>query len=392
MTLLGIGIATSLLWLGLIAFVDQAMRRIRLLSSFLEPAQDETSLPRVSIVVPAHNEEEHVDRALRSLLNLDYPDYEVIFVNDRSTDRTGEIADGISAEDGRLTVIHLTDLPTGWFGTNHARTRGGEVATGEILLMTDADVILEPQSLKAAVRFMMSEDLDHLTALAQVTSGSALVLASLFSSLIAIVLLCPPWKVANPRSSTAVGIGSFYMLRRKTYLGLGGHRRIALSPNEDMQLAKLVKLSGGRSETLNGLGMVSLEFCRTVREVVRSFEKNFFALLDFRYSRAALFGAGLLWMSVAPFVMIFVTDGATRWLFVASASLCWMMGIGGTFAYPNVPWWSGVLFPLGVVVKVYALWSSIVLIHVRGLTWGGVRASMQELRASRPEDVRIVLE
>ena len=103
-------------------------------------------LPRLSIIATAHNEERSMERALRSLLALRYPDYEVIFVNDRSTDRTGEIAERLSAGDARLNVLHIDELPAGWFGKTHAARRGAEAATGEVLLFTDADVVFAPDA------------------------------------------------------------------------------------------------------------------------------------------------------------------------------------------------------------------------------------------------------
>jgi cellulose synthase/poly-beta-1,6-N-acetylglucosamine synthase-like glycosyltransferase len=99
---------------------------------------------------------------VRSLLALDYPRLELLAVNDRSTDGTGDILDRVAAEDGRLNVVHLKELPPGWLGKNHALHYGAERASGELLLFTDADVVMEPTTLLRAVQHLQQEDLDHL--------------------------------------------------------------------------------------------------------------------------------------------------------------------------------------------------------------------------------------
>ena len=111
------------------------IRRVATLDSF------EGSLPSLSIVVAARNEERDIEAGLRSLMELEYSPVQLIVVNDRSTDRTGEIIDRVALEDSRIVVIHLESLPENWLGKNHALQCGAEVATGEYLLFTDADVV-----------------------------------------------------------------------------------------------------------------------------------------------------------------------------------------------------------------------------------------------------------
>src|ERR1700732_4713589 len=112
--------------------------------------------PRVSIIVPARNEEEHIGPALATLLKLDYDNYEVIAVNDRSTDRTGEVMDGIASTPqagGRLKVIHVAELPPGWLGKVHAMWTAAHRASGDWLLFTDADVLFRSDVLRRALAY-----------------------------------------------------------------------------------------------------------------------------------------------------------------------------------------------------------------------------------------------
>src|SRR5436853_4310020 len=117
-------------------------------------------LPRVSIIIPARNEERNVEEALRSILALDYDDLEIDVVDDRSTDSTGEILDRMARANPRLRVVHVRELPPGWLGKNHARELGGSRATGDYRLWTDAEVVLAPSALRRAVAAMAADGLD----------------------------------------------------------------------------------------------------------------------------------------------------------------------------------------------------------------------------------------
>ena len=141
------------------------------------------SNPRVSIIVPACNEQATVHAALTTLLNLDYDNYEVIFVNDRSTDATGEIADAVAATPegkSRLKVIHIDKLPSGWLGKPHAMWTAALEATGDWLLFTDADVLFKSDSLRRALSYAESEAADHVVLFPRIilkTVGEKLMIA-----------------------------------------------------------------------------------------------------------------------------------------------------------------------------------------------------------------------
>src|ERR1039458_6126924 len=126
--------------------------------------------PRVSIIVPARNEEESIRQTLVQLLALDYSNYEIIAVNDRSTDRTGQIMEEVAASSpslgllklGLLKVIHISELLPGWLGKTHAMWMAGQQARGDWLLFTDADVLFKPDSLRRAVAYAQAERADHV--------------------------------------------------------------------------------------------------------------------------------------------------------------------------------------------------------------------------------------
>ena len=120
-------------------------------------------LPSLSIVVPARDEAASIGRALGSLLAQDYPDLEVIAVDDRSADGTGDVLREVAAREPRLAVLRVDDLPAGWLGKNHALWRGAQRSSGQWLLFTDADVVFAPGALRRALAYAVDQGLDHLT-------------------------------------------------------------------------------------------------------------------------------------------------------------------------------------------------------------------------------------
>ena len=133
------------------------------------------ALPSVSVIVAARNEAVSLAPALGSILASDYPRLEVVAVDDRSSDGTGAILDALAQRDPRLRVLRLTELPSGWLGKNRALQRGAEVAGGDWLLFTDADVRFAPAAIRSAVCFAERAGMDHVTALpAMVATGPAL--------------------------------------------------------------------------------------------------------------------------------------------------------------------------------------------------------------------------
>ncbi len=139
-----LGIALVILLAAVLVALEMAIGH-RAVSSLRDVVPDvDKILPKVSIIVAARNEQRNIREALQSLLNLSYPDYELIVVNDRSEDDTQSILEQMSAHEQRLKLLQVNELPTGWLGKNHALWAGSQHATGEILLFTDADIIMEP--------------------------------------------------------------------------------------------------------------------------------------------------------------------------------------------------------------------------------------------------------
>jgi cellulose synthase/poly-beta-1,6-N-acetylglucosamine synthase-like glycosyltransferase len=340
-------------------------------------------LPRVSIVIPARNEERNLEEALRSVLALDYDNLEIEVVEDRSTDRTGEILERMAAAEPRLRVVRVRELPPGWLGKNHALWLGAEKATGEFLLFTDADVVMAPSALRRAVGAMAADGLDHLTATPEIERPSALFEMFIGAFSLFFALFTRPWKVKDPKSPRYVGIGAFNLVRASAYRAVGGHRTIAMRPDDDLKLGKILKGGGFRQELAFGQGMLRVEWYASVRELIQGLMKNAFSGVDYRVSVVVFSTVFQLTLLVWPFLAILMTSGPTRWLNLASVlvlvALCW---INAPLA--GVRRWHGVGFPLATLLFLYIVWRATVLtLWNDGIDWRGTHYPLAELKANK---------
>ena len=383
---LALAALTLAIWLALATTAILGHHLIPRLDQVAPPHPDDPPLPRLSIIVTAHNEESSMEPALRSLLDLRYPDYEVIFVNDRSTDRTGEIAARLSADDARLTVLHIDELPPGWFGKPHAAQRGADAATGEVLLFTDADVTFAPNAAACGVRHLVRDRLDHLAAAPRLSLTGTMLQACTIASHLFVGARQRLWKVKDPRSSAFFGVGSYTVMRADSYRALGGHERVALRPDEDLRLGQTVKRSGMRSAFLEGNALLECPWYHSLGDFIRGLEKNSFAAPDYHLFMAAGTTATIAWLAVAPLVMapLLLSSGhvLAGVLFAACPLIYW--GVASTVSRDDFyPWWSAIPFPAAVLVIAYTIWRSALLTIARGVVWGGPPVPLAQLRAAR---------
>jgi chlorobactene glucosyltransferase len=236
-----------LAWIGLGLLTVWGVTGTRILR-LGQPTELPSPAPKVSILVAARNEEEALPAALESLLALDYPDYEVILVDDDSTDRTGTIADEWAKRSvaGRLKVIHNHELPPGWRGKVHALSLAANAATGEWLLATDADVVFHPGLLRLAVSCARKEQARLVSLLPEFEFGSMAekVVLPAFSFLLA--TLFPLRLINSPKSPRALAAGAFILMRREDYEALGGYAGLRDVVAEDLRMAESFKRSGRR--------------------------------------------------------------------------------------------------------------------------------------------------
>ena len=362
---------------GLLAWAGVVIKRLADVPPLVE------GLPSVSLVAPARNEERNIERAVRSLLKLDYPNLEIMLVNDRSTDRTGEILDRLALEFPQLNVVHLKDLPAGWLGKNHALQYGAQQSRGEWLLFTDADVVFEPTTLRRALAYVAENQVDHLAATPACHMPNWLLTSFAVTFAIYFSLYVRIWNVRNPRSGAHIGVGAFNLIRASVYRALGGHESIRMRPDDDLKLGKIVKLGGYRQDVVNGTELIGVEWYASLGETVRGLEKNAFSGADYRVGLTVVSSVLSLVFNVWPFLGVLMVGPPTRWLYAAVClTLLWLAWVSARGM--NVRQWAALGFPLAVLLLVYIQWRTMLLNYFQdGIRWRDTHYSLAELKANR---------
>jgi cellulose synthase/poly-beta-1,6-N-acetylglucosamine synthase-like glycosyltransferase len=376
-----LALLTLVLSLATLAQLLVAARQLRPLAG-TAPLGD-AEMPSMTVVVAARNEAPGIEAGMRSLLALDAPRLEVVAVDDRSDDATGAILDRLAEGDARLRVVHVTELPDGWLGKNHALWLGAGGATGELLLFTDADVVMAPDTLRRAAGVMRAGNLDHLTAGPHVDMpGWLLQTFGVWFGLM-FALYARPWKAKDPRSRAHVGVGAFNLMRADAYRRIGTHRAIAMRPDDDMKLGKLVKKHGLRQDFVNAMTHVRVEWYHSIAEALRGLRKNGFAGVDYRISLVLLGTVMMPLFFIWPYVAVWVTDGPTRLLNAAVVAIG-LLVFAGAARQQRVRWWYGVAYPLAVVLFLVAVWNATLyaLLH-QGIEWRGTHYPLDQLKANR---------
>jgi len=337
-------------------------------------------LPAVTIVLAARDEAGAIEPAVRSLLAQDYPALEVIAVDDRSSDGTGRILDRLAAADARLAVLHLSALPEGWLGKNHALHEGARRGRGEFLLFTDADVLLAPDALRRAVGAASRGELEHLAVMPEIHARGWLLRASVAAFVFYFVLAIPPWRTRSPRRPEALGIGAFNLVRRRTYAAAGGHAAIPLRPDDDLALARSLKRAGARAALCSGVGVVAVEWYPRLSGLIEGMMKNIFCALGYSGIRAVLAVAAILLGNVLPFAAAPFAPAPARWAFAASAALLVLLvGLSGRAV--GLPPASGLLFPAAALIWAWIVARGAITTLRRGeIVWRGTRYPLATLR------------
>jgi len=338
----------------------------------------------VSIVVPARDEEENLPSLLESLRTQEYPDFEVLVVDDQSRDRTSAIVTACTAGNARsLRLISGEPPPHGWFGKPWACAQGAREATGDLLLFTDADTVHDPSLLSRAVAGLESEEADVLTLIGRQVMGSfwERMLQPQFFMLLAARFP----RVGVPRSPRrwrdAIANGQYLLFRKETYEAVGGHEAVRGEVVEDMRLAQLLVRKGHRLVVREGRGLRTRMY-RSLPGLVSGWSKNLATgalqatggCLRPLILPLSFIIASLLWL-LPPAVLtwaVFSGSGGLPLLFGGLTTgfgiLYWgsATGImGGNPAY-------GLLFPMGSFVAAYIFllsWIRGGRIHWRGRSY-----------------------
>jgi len=286
----------------------------------------------VSVIVPAKDEEANIGAALETILAQDYPDIEVIVVDDRSTDGTADVVREVAARDERVRLIQVTELPEGWFGKPHALQKGGEAARGDWLLCVDADCRQAPHSARAGVSFLAAQGGDVLSLwpvlemhgfwenAVQPVAGSVLV-----------AWFRPAW-VNDPNRRTAFANGQYVLLKRATWEAIGGYSTVADQLLEDIAIAEVIKGSGHRLLNAVGEDLFTTRMYDSLGAMARGWARIYYGGFK-RAGRLAAVGLLTFVFTMVPFVLVAASGAAAA----CGAGDPWVLATLGLGAAALVP-------------------------------------------------------
>jgi chlorobactene glucosyltransferase len=346
----------------------------------IPPCEPGTTMPSMSIIVPARNEERQIERCVRSLLAQRHPDYEVIVVDDRSADATRAILDRIAAGDSRLRVLGGTPLPEGWIGKSWALAQGVAIARGAWLLFTDADTVHEPLAAASAQRYAIGEGYDAVSLLPdQATIGIA---ERLFLPTILFVILLGVGSldaINDPRKrETAIFNGQYILASRGAYDAVGRHAAVRGEIAEDLELARRFKRDGRFRTCLTGSNsLVCTRMYRSFSEIWRGFVKNFGIAARGQAATAAA-GAALL-ACVSPLSPLVLAVLFARGAWIAALPLA--IALAAVLAIAEYGMrkmrfrpGAGFALPFGLALTIAIFMASLALVGSgRGVEWRGRR-------------------
>lgn len=341
--------------------------------------------PRVSVLVPARNEEDALAGAVQSLLEVDYPRLEIIIVDDRSSDRTGEIADRLARQDARIRALHIETLPEGWMGKVHAMHRGIELSRGEWLLFTDADIHFSPSVLKRAVSYCLERKRGFLTLFPGFTDTGLLVGATQSAFGVIFLSIMDFARISSADSPNAMGIGAFNLAQRSYLDAEAGLEWLRMEVADDAGLALMMKRRGARIDVLTGQDLIEVDWYPTLTGILDGVIQRFVMGAHYSLGLYLLQCLAVAFCVVAPIAAVLVLASATplAWLCLGAYLLPSLMLAAGVrnFALPLAPL---AALPLGFAVIAYGMLRSVITYVLRGgLYWRGTVYPLSELRASQ---------
>ncbi|MDT8317837.1 MAG: glycosyltransferase [bacterium] len=341
--------------------------------------------PLLSIIIPACNEEEHIGEALGSLLKQDYPNFEIVAINDRSTDGTGEILDELAGTDPRLNVLHVKELPSGWLGKVNALHMGVGQAKGEWFLFTDADVHFHPGALRRTLAYAMYRKIDHLALFPKVLVNSLLLDISVRTFGLFFLLSTRSPLVNREGSRTPMGIGAFNLVSSEMFSLTPGFEWLRQEPCDDYGLGLMVNRAGGVTRFAVAEEDLSLAWYGDVKEMFKGLEKNLFGPgLGYQWWRMLFTVFFLPALAVAPPFALAAGIMTGSSLLLASASAAFGAHLALMLLFipeKGRESLSLIFLPFGFVIfSLMMLWSAFRCLKNGGIDWRGTHYSTEELK------------
>ncbi|MBN2292484.1 MAG: glycosyltransferase [Pirellulales bacterium] len=372
------------LWLAVGSWIT--IRRTTILKDI--DVDESPSWPRLSVVIPACDEGHTLWNAIQTVLAQDYPDIEIVLINDRSTDNTGQIVNNAAATDKRVKPVHITELPDGWLGKVNALSHGFERTSGQWVLFTDADVHLAPGTLRRAVAYAENRRLDHLALIPDAWPSTLLTDIAISAFFRIFLVSMRAWAVENPKSSAYAGVGAFNLVRRETFEKTDGFEWLRLEVADDVGLGLMMKCSGAHSAVAHGRDLVGLHWYNSVAEMARGAEKGYSSLGHCNPLRLVGMISLLSFLELSPFIAVLLCGMPQLQVAGAMTMLVGISTIIAMHRWARRPIFPGLLVPVAAMLNLAFSFRAAWLGFRRGgVVWRGTLYPSRVLR----EGVRVKL-
>ena len=289
-------------WIYFIGYIIKSFKRSPTIESIDKYTISKN--PKVSVILPARNEEKYIAKCLESLLGQDYPNFEIIAVNDSSNDKTGDIIYEYAKKNSCIVAVNAKPKPDGWAGKNWACYEGYLRATGDVFLFTDADTVHSPYTMSLALGHVLRDNLDAVTAIPRLlckdvwTKITLPMLSNFLHSRFS------PLRVNNPKTKTGYFFGSFYMITRRTYELVGTHKIIKHELVEDGALGRMVKEQKFRMKMVRGERYIEAMWSRDFQTLWHGLRRLMISIHTQNKIAASMMTIAVFFLLFEPFLLV----------------------------------------------------------------------------------------
>jgi chlorobactene glucosyltransferase len=289
-------------WIYFIGYIIKSFKRSPTIESIDKYTISKN--PKVSVILPARNEEKYIAKCLESLLGQDYPNFEIIAVNDSSNDKTGDIIYEYAKKNSCIVTVNAKSKPDGWAGKNWACYEGYLRATGDVFLFTDADTVHSPYTMSLALGHVLRDNLDAITAIPRLlckdvwTKITLPMLSNFLHSRFS------PLRVNNPKTKTGYFFGSFYMITRRTYEMVGTHKIVKHELVEDGALGGMVKEQKFRMKMVRGERYIEAIWSRDFQTLWHGLRRLMISIHSQNKIAASMMTIAVFFLLFEPFLLV----------------------------------------------------------------------------------------
>lgn len=294
-----------LTWIYLLFFMIKSLRQTPRLARIKSIKNN--NFPRVSIIVPARNEETYIRKCVDSLVKQDYPDFEIILVNDESSDKTLDIMYEYKISNSTIQVVNVNQPGDDWMGKNWACYQGYLKSSGNLLLFTDADSYHSENTMSLAVQNLNHYRLDAITIMPRLICNDFFTQVTLPLLTTFLHTSFSPLKVNDGKSKVGYFFGSYFIIKRNTYEKIGSHAAVKHEIIEDGALGKKVKEENFKMKMLRGESYVHAIWARNSSELFKAIDRLVIPIFKENRVKSILLSLGLFFLLIFPFVTFFLS-------------------------------------------------------------------------------------